>query len=139
MADYIQKEHIGVIIVTNKVALSSNIQVIENFVKNVENIKSEDIESSRLPQSKSYLKIIGIPYLIENSNISILSDFVKTIIKSNYIFNNLLLASKLQVIKALPKSDMAIVWIDIWDAQSEFNAKNLINRSSNVGSYIATI
>ena len=139
MADYIQKEHIGVIIVTNKVALSSNIQVIENFVKNVENIKSEDIESSRLPQSKSYLKIIGIPYLIENSNVSILSDFVKTIIKSNYIFNNLLLASKLQVIKALPKSDMAIVWIDIWDAQSEFNAKNLINRSSNVGSYIATI
>jgi len=79
----------------------------------VENINSEDIESSRLSQSKSYLKIIGIPYLIENSNVSILLDFVKTIIKSNYIFNNLSLASKLQVIKALPKSNMAIVWIDI--------------------------
>jgi len=80
--------------------LPSDIQVIENFIKNVENINSEDIESPRLPQSKSYLKITGIPYLIENSNISILPDFVETIIKSNYVFNNLSLASKLQVIKA---------------------------------------
>ena len=36
MADYIQKKPIDVTIVTNKIALSSNIQVIENFVKNVE-------------------------------------------------------------------------------------------------------
>ena len=36
MADYIQKEPIDITIVTNKIALSSNIQVIENFVKNVE-------------------------------------------------------------------------------------------------------
>jgi len=28
---------------------------------------------------------------------------------------------------------MAIVWIDIWDAQSRANAKRLINRSFNIG------
>ena len=116
MVNYIWKELIGITIVTNKVALPSNIQVIENFIKNVENINSEDIELSRLPQSKSYLKIIGIPYLIKNSNVPISSDSVKMIIKSNHLFNNLLLASKPLAIKALPKSNMAIVWIDIWDA-----------------------
>ena len=61
----------------------------------MENINSEDIELPKLLQSKSYLKIIDIPYLIENSNIPILSDFVEMIIKSNHVFNNLLLVSKL--------------------------------------------
>jgi len=59
------------------------------------------------------LKIIGISYFIENTNISITSDFIESIIKVNHIFNNLLLALKPQVIKALPKYDMVIVWLDI--------------------------
>ena len=88
---------------------------------------------------KLYLKIIGISYFLENSNILISSDFVKLVIKSNNIFNNLSLVLKPQVIKALPESDMVIVWIDIWDTQSGYKAKNLINRSFNVGSFIMTI
>ena len=98
-------------IVTNKVVLPLDLKVIENFVKNVDNVNSEDIEAPRLPQSKSYLKIIGISYFLENTNISITSDFVESIIK--YIFNNLLLTSKPWVIKALHKSDMAVVWVNI--------------------------
>ena len=98
-------------IVTNKVVLPLDLKVIENLVKNVDNVNSEDIEAPRLPQSKSYLKIIGISYFLENTNISITSDFVESIIK--YIFNNLLLTSKPWVIKALHKSDMAVVWVNI--------------------------
>ena len=79
----------------------------------MENVNFEDIKFPRLPQSKSYLKIIGILFYIENTNIPISSDFVESVIKFNHIFNNLLLASKLQVIKVLPKSDMAIIWVDI--------------------------
>ena len=60
----------------------------------MENINFKDIELPRLSQSKFYLKIIGIPYLIENSNVSILLDYVEMIIKSNHVFNNLLLVSK---------------------------------------------
>ena len=95
MVDYVWQEPIEVTIVTNKVALPSNIQVIKNIIKNMNNVNSEDIESSRLPQSKLYLKMIGILYFIENSNISIFSNFMELVIKSSYIFNNLLLASKL--------------------------------------------
>ena len=73
----------------------------------------ENIKALRLPQSKSYLKIIGIPYLMENTNILINSDFVETVIKSSHIFNDLSLTSKLRIIKASPKSDIAIIWIDI--------------------------
>ena len=61
---------------------------------NVENVNLEYIKAFRLPQLKFYLKIIYIPYLMENTNILIISDFIKSIIKSNHIFNNLSLVSK---------------------------------------------
>ena len=64
---------------------------------------------------------------------------VEEIIRGSHIFNNIILASKLCIIKVSPKSDIAIVWMDIWDAQSGKKAKELINRYFNVGSYIATI
>ena len=47
--------------------------------------------------------------------------------------------SKPRVIKVSPKSDIAIVWINIWDVQSGVNAIMLINRCFNIGNHIATI
>jgi len=38
MMDYIQLEAIGIVIVTNSVTLASDLQVIENYIKNVKNI-----------------------------------------------------------------------------------------------------
>jgi len=86
-----------------------------------------------LSQSKSYLKIIGISYIKKGANYS--SD-VKKIIQSTHIFNNVYLLSKPCVIKTSPKSDMTVIWIDIWDVQSR--AKYLINRCFNIG-YSITI
>jgi len=76
----------------------------------LENIDSSQVDMPCLPQSKSYLKIIGIPYF-SNSNLQdyLNTSDVKTIIKQNYIFNNVILASKPRVIKVSPKSDMAII------------------------------
>ena len=85
IADYIWAEPIDITIVTNKVATLSNLQIIENYVKNVENINLENIKTLRLPQSKSYLKIIGISYLMENTNVPIILNFIELIIKSNHI------------------------------------------------------
>ena len=50
---------------------------------------------------------------MDSTNLSITSDAIESIIKSNYIFNNLTLASRPKVIKTSPESDMAIIWIDI--------------------------
>ena len=130
----------SITIVTNKVSQASDLTIIKKYVKNSENIDLSQVDTPHLPQSKSYLKIIGISYF-PNGNLQDhlnISD-VETIIKQNHIFNNITLASKLRVIKVSPKSDIAIVWIDIWDAQSSTKAKGLINRCFNVGSFIATI
>ena len=97
------------------------------------------MESPRLSQSKFFLKIIGILYLIENTHSLLIADMVEKIIKDNYIFNNIVLVLRPRVIKVLPKFDVAIVWINIWDTQSSAKAKGFINRYFNVGSFIATI
>ena len=76
---------------------------------------------------------------MENINIPITSDIVETIIKNNYIFNNIAVTSKPHVIKISPKSDMTIIWLDIWNIQSSSKIKRLINRCFNIGSYITTI
>ena len=113
MVDYICSESIGITIVSNSMASSSHLQIIENYINNIENITLENIQASRLSQSKSYLKIIRVPYFIDNTNVPINSDFIESVIKSNHIFNNLSLASKLRVIKAFSKSDITVIWIDI--------------------------
>jgi len=68
-----------------------------------------------------------------------MSKYVEDIIKQNQIFDNVVLTSKPHVIKVSSKSDMAIVWLDIWDVQSGSKAKGLINHCFNVGNHIATI
>ena len=77
MADFICSDNRGIIITTNKIVSMLDLQTIERYIKNVNNIKSYYIKALRLLQSKSYLKIIGISYLLEDSNTLISSDVVK--------------------------------------------------------------
>jgi len=113
MADFIQINDQGIIIATNNVASPSDLQEIEGCIKNSLCVEASQIDSLRLPQSKLYLKIVSIPNLTKQSNTHLSSDDVEKILKSNYIFNNIILASKPRVIKVSPKSDMSIIWIDI--------------------------
>ena len=129
MADFIQADHRRLVITINKAA----------FTLDFNTINSNNIMSLRLSQSKFYLKILDILYLIEDTNISISSDVVEIILQYTHIFNNIVLTLKPKVIKVSSKLDMAVIWIDIWNAQSSSKAKSLINRYLNVRNLIATI
>ena len=97
-------------VVTCKVASSSNLQIIENYIKKIEYIDIVGVDVSCLLQSKSYLKIIGITYYsYDDPSIYLLSNDVEVIIKQNQIFDNIILVSKPYVIKVLPKLDIFIV------------------------------
>jgi len=115
MVDFVQVNPRSIIIVTNKVASSLDLQTIENCVKNTNYINTERVNILRLPQSKSYLKIIGILYLQEDMLTSITLSVVEEIIKRNHIFNNVILVLKPHIIKISPKLDIAIIWVDIWN------------------------
>ena len=66
---------------------------MEKYIKDLNDVDSNDIMSPRLSQSKSYLKILGIPYFVKYTNLSIILDIMKRVIQSNYIFNDLVLVS----------------------------------------------
>ena len=140
LVDYIRSDPLGITIITSKVSQQSDLLIIDQYVKNSNNINALQVEEPRLPKLKSYLKIIGIPfYPHDNSQERLTSNDIEMILKQNQIFDNISLASRPRVIKVSPKSDMSIVWIDIWNVQSGSNAKMLINRCFNIGRYIATI
>ena len=128
IVDFIRVEDKGIIITTNNISLNSDLQEIEKYVKNSFSSDVDQISSPRLLQSKSYLKIVGIPYNNKNTNSHISLDDIEYILRSNHIFNDILLASQPCIIKVSPKSNMSIIWIDIWDSQSGTNTKKIINR-----------
>ena len=138
-ADYISSDNKGVNIITNNVASSSDLQEIEKYIKQSLNDNSNSIITPRLPQSKSYLKIVGISYYVNKSSTCITTEDIERILKNTYIFNEIVLASRLRIIKVSPKSDMAIVWIDIWDNQNGNNTKKIINRCFNVGNIVTMV
>jgi len=109
MTNFIYSDHQHLIIISNNVASQFNLNTIENYIKNIDVINSEDFMSSCLPQSKSYLKIIDIPYIMEGTNVSINFSFIEFIIQSTHIFNDMYLVSKPHIIKTSPKSDIVII------------------------------
>jgi len=140
LVDYIQAEPLGITIVTNEVSQQSNLMIIDQYIKHSNAVNILQVDELHLPKSKLCLKIIGIPYFPhDNSQECLTSNDIELVLKQNQIFNNISLASKPRVIKVSPKSDMSIMWINIWDVQSRSNTKMLINRYFNVGKYIATI
>ena len=138
--DFIRSDPIGPVIVTNKVANQSNLQIISQYLKRSEDINKLQVKEPHLSQSKSYLKIIGIPFFPNSKTQDHLNaNDVENILKQNQIFDDIKLASRPRVIKVFPKSDMSIIWINIWDHQSGNKAKCLINQCFDVGRYITTI
>ena len=108
--DFIRSDPIGLIIITNKVASQSDLQIISQYIKKLEDINKLQVEEPCLSQSKLYLKIIGILFFPNSKTQNHLNTSdVETILKQNQIFDNIKLASRPRVIKVSPKSDMSIV------------------------------
>ena len=109
----------------NKLANPSDLTTVKKYIKSISNINSDLIKSPCLPKSKLYLKILRLPYMMKDGIITL--DIVKGVLKDVYLFKNIILVSKLYIIKTSPKLDIMVVWVDIWDSQSGSEAKNIIN------------
>ena len=84
----------SITVVTNKVANLSDLQSIEHYIKGTSYINLNKVNIPKLPQSKSYLRIIVLLYLQEDSVNLLNLNMVEKIIKNNYIFNNITLVLK---------------------------------------------
>ena len=139
ITDFIQADNKNIVITTNKATSASNLIIIERYFKNDNNIDSENMASPYLPQSKSYLRILDISQFINNSNFPIFLNIIEEVIKNSHVFNNITLALHPYLIKAFPKSDIVVVWIDIQDSQSKTKVKSIINQYFNISHHIAIV
>jgi len=80
LADFIHADDKDIVITTNKVATTLDLNIIEKYVKNVDNVDRNEVISSRLSQLKSYLKILDISYYVKDTNLLITSDIVERVI-----------------------------------------------------------
>jgi len=55
--NFICLDNKGLLLTTNKVVASSDLNIIEKYLKELNDVDSNEVMSSRLLQSKSYLKI----------------------------------------------------------------------------------
>jgi len=125
-ADFIRSNVNGIIITTNKSASDLGLSTIKKYLKNIQNVNPDSIESPHLSKSKSYMKIVGLSY---SSKLGVMtSNIIKGVLKDLHLFKDVILASKPCIIKASPKSDKVVVWVDIWDSQSGSCVKNIINQ-----------
>jgi len=113
--NYIQFDNKGIVITTNKVVASSNLNIVEKYMKELNDINSNNVMSLRLLQSKLYPKISSILYFLEDTNLLVIPDIIERVIKSTHIFDNMILAFCSWVIKAFPKFNITITWVNIWD------------------------
>ena len=139
LANFIYVDGKGMVITTNKVTANLNLNIIKKYIKNVDNININKVLSPRLSQSKSYLKILGISYYIKDINLLVIADIVERVIQTTHIFNNTVLTSQPHIIKASPKSDMTVIYVNIWDSKSGSKTKSIINRCFNIRCHIATV
>ena len=70
-----------------------------------------------LPQSKSFLKVLGVPYWDSKTFLPVTPAQVAEVLSSSLLFEGVALASMPRIMKASPSSDMSVIWIDIWDSQ----------------------
>jgi len=92
----------------NKAVAPSNLNIVKNYIKELNNIDLNNIISPQLFQSKLYLKILEIPYFLENMSLPITFNIIEIVIKDTYIFN-IVLASQLYVIKVSSKLGMTVI------------------------------
>jgi len=90
MANFIRADHRELVIITNKVMFTLDLNIIKKYIKNIDTIDSNKVMSPRLSQFKLYLKILGITYFTKDST-PIIADIVKKIIQSMHILNDIVL------------------------------------------------
>jgi len=83
IAEFLQVSNNEFNIMIIKLASPSSLTTIEKYIKNINNIASDLIESPHLSKFKLYLKIIGLLHLMGNGIIT--PDFVKDILKETVV------------------------------------------------------
>ena len=129
----------GVSMSTNSVASVVELEVIKQWLKKTASLGEITEVESCLPQSKSFLKVLGVPYWDSKTSLPVTPTQVAEALSSSSLFEGITLASISHIMKASPSFDMSVIWINIWNSQKGSKGKTLINCSFNFGCHTVTV
>ena len=98
---------------TNSVTSVVELEVIKQQLKKTASLGKVTEVEPHLPQSKSFLNILGILYWNSNFSLPITSVQVIEAVSNPPLFENITLASISCIMKASPSSDISNIQIDI--------------------------
>ena len=78
VADFIWADSNGIIVTTNSITIQSDLNLIKKYIKDIDIIQANTILIFCLFQSRSYLKILNIPYIDKTTSTLINSGIVET-------------------------------------------------------------
>ena len=78
VADFIWADSNGIIVTTNSITIQSDLNLIKKYIKDIDIIQANTILIFCLSQSRSYLKILNIPYIDKTTSTPINSGIVET-------------------------------------------------------------
>ncbi|KXN89366.1 hypothetical protein AN958_05790 [Leucoagaricus sp. SymC.cos] len=119
----------GISLLTSRVASPEEIQVIAAAIHQH---LGRDVQAA-LPTSRSYLKIVDVPYFCPGSKDFIDSGYVREVMRRSHMASSFTLANSPRVMRNSRHADSATVWFDVVDSQSGAVAKRLINSSFQFG------
>ena len=93
---------------TNSVASVAELEVIKQWLKKTVGLGEVTEVEPRLPQSKSFLKVLGVLYWDSKTSLPVTPVQVAEALSSSPLFEGVTLASMPHIMKASPSSDMTL-------------------------------
>jgi hypothetical protein len=104
----------GFTLITIRVVNTHDLEILKLYVGRALNTTQNF--NLGIPQSKSYLKIVHVPYFMNNTPIT------------PELAENFVLASLPRIARNTKDSDSCMVWFNLWDLQNDKWAVPLVNR-----------
>ncbi|KXN89229.1 hypothetical protein AN958_05982 [Leucoagaricus sp. SymC.cos] len=121
----------GISLLTSHVASQAEIDLVRSSVQRLLSLAEGGVEAS-LPKSRSYLKIVDVPFFKADGD-QITSADVRMVMGKSHLASSFTFANSPRVMRNSRRADTATVWFDVLDSQSGATAKRLINTSFQFG------
>ena len=121
----------GISLLTSQVPSPAEIAVVAGAVQKQLNLT--DSLSASIPRSRSFLKILDVPFFEPGSAMPITSTYIRGILGKSHLAPHIQLANSPRIMRNSRGADTATVWFDIHDSQSGASRKALDNKTIQFG------
>src|SRR6267154_411362 len=130
----------GISLLTSRVPSPAEIALLAGAVGIRLNLREPP--SASLPRSRTFMKILDVPYYMQDDKgktLSIDSAFIRRILVVSHLAPHIDLANSPRIMRNARGSDTATVWFDIHDSQSGAARSALAGKSIQFGSHSCLI